>query len=156
MTPITLLAKVSGRTQSHPTHVDRNPNITYLEAPILPTSPLEVGSRVQVVFLEPKSRSIARSMNYRNEPKYNAYTSDIRGRIVGIRAMEAEVTELVLKNDNAESSTEFAYVAIPHLEGTTVRLSTWMKVVRWIVITLSPRTRRIPIEPLTAMEWTPA
>ncbi|KAJ8490051.1 hypothetical protein ONZ51_g2531 [Trametes cubensis] len=131
MNHITALARVVGRTRSYPWLEDREMEVAFLDVPILPTSPIELGSYVCIAILEPKPPTVARMANYRDEPRYTAYTSDIRGRIIGIRAMEPEVTEFVLKNDNDDLNTKYAYVAVPHVEGTMVCLPWWARVVRW-------------------------
>ncbi|KAI0657001.1 hypothetical protein C8Q70DRAFT_1056246 [Cubamyces menziesii] len=155
MSIITVLAKVSGRAQTHTEDDEPEFHTTYLDVPILPTAPIQVGSRVRVVYLEPKPRDLGRTRNYRNEPKYVAYTSDIHGTVIGVRAMEEKITEFVLVNENEASRTRYAYMAVPHIEGTTVRLPLWLRVVRWFVLAAvaPPSTRQIPIEPLAAMEW---
>ena len=157
MSLTTVMAKVTGRTPTHAVGNDQERYITYMDVPILPTAPIEVGSRVRVIYLEPKPREVARTPNHRREPKYTAYTSDVRGTIIGIRTMEKEVVEFVLRNENEESKTRYAYMAVPYEEGATVRLSLAMKAWRWLMLALVPVpwTRKIPTEPLSAMEWTP-
>ncbi|KAJ8502107.1 hypothetical protein ONZ51_g161 [Trametes cubensis] len=157
MTFITVMARVNGRTPTHTGRGDQDRYVTYLDVPILPTSPIEVGSQVRVVYLEPKPREVARTPNHQREPKYTAYTSDVRGTVIGIRAVDAEVTEFILENANEDSKTKYAYMAIKHDEGTTVCLSLGMRVWRWLTLALThaPPTRKIPIEPLSAMEWNP-
>ncbi|KAI0656072.1 hypothetical protein C8Q70DRAFT_922230 [Cubamyces menziesii] len=150
---ISILTKRRGETPTHALRDAGQTVITHLDMPIIPTAPMEIGSNVQVYDLELNPRDAVRHQRGEEEAKYLARPTDILGEIIGVRTAEAEVTELVLKNKNKQSKIKYAYIAIPHIEGVTICLPTWAKIVRWIASKLTPQTRRIPLEPLSTLRW---
>ncbi|KAI0334082.1 hypothetical protein GY45DRAFT_1382800 [Cubamyces sp. BRFM 1775] len=147
----TILALVRGRTLSHKIQSSRILDIVYLDVIFPPTAPLELGAKVQVCTVE-KQDPTAENIRS-NAPKFTAQQSDVFGTLVGIRSMEAEVTELILRNEDEWSATEYAYLAIPHVEGLTLSFPWWLRALRWLLKPLLPDTRRIPLEDLDWVGW---
>ncbi|KAI0335405.1 hypothetical protein GY45DRAFT_1240832 [Cubamyces sp. BRFM 1775] len=154
MAHITIYAKVRGTTPSNPSGEGRRLENTYLDVVMLPTAPIAIGSHVRVCTLEARPRTIARPRPGSNVPKYMATVANIHGKIVGVKGFEEFVTELVLENEDGWSRTQFAYLAIPHVEGVTVSLTPAWQTIRATLVPFMPKTRRILIEPITDIEWT--
>ncbi|KAH9898258.1 hypothetical protein C8Q73DRAFT_663998 [Cubamyces lactineus] len=148
-TPI--FAQTRGRTLAHHIHSSRIRDIVYLDVLLVPETPIGIGSKVQIHTLEQLDRT---ALNARgNEPKYIAHHSDIEGTVTGIRTMEADYVELILKNEDKWSATEYAYLAMAYEEGLTVALPWWVVLARWLLRPFLPNTRRIPLEDPEAVEW---
>ncbi|KAJ8495235.1 hypothetical protein ONZ51_g1807 [Trametes cubensis] len=146
MAPTIALAKFRGRTPSYPIHGGRILDTVYLDVPAIPTSPFRVGDEIHVYCLKTKPKN-------RNSPaddsKYEIHPTDIRGRIVGFRTMDSETTEMVMKNDDPLSTTEYAHMTVPHIHNVTTTLPIWLRIVRWLALKLGllpMTTRRIPVE----------
>ncbi|KAL1938743.1 hypothetical protein VTO73DRAFT_11346 [Trametes versicolor] len=78
--------------------------------------------------------------------QYTASLAGVEGEIVGVRAMELAVTELIVSNKNPRSTIEWAYLSVQHLEGVTVALGFWRAVWRTISLPFLPHTRHVPLE----------
>ncbi|KAI0654322.1 hypothetical protein C8Q70DRAFT_925991 [Cubamyces menziesii] len=153
MTHITVYAKVRGAAPSIPPGEGRVPENTYLDVVVLPTAPITIGSHVRVCTLEARPRTIARPRPGSNIPKYTATAANIHGTVIGIKGLEEHVTELVLENEDRWSRTQFAYLAVPHVEGVTICLTPVWRTIRETLVPVMPKTRRILIEPLAEVEW---
>ena len=150
---ITVLTKPRGKTQTLALYEQEPTEIVYLDVPIIPTSPITLGSSVQIYALELNPRRSFSAHESCDDAKYMARPMNIHGTIMGVRTMDPEVTELVLRNNDEQGKIKYAYISLPHVEGVTIRLPMWMRLLRWIVVKLVPRTRRIPLEPLAALRW---
>ncbi|KAI0659795.1 hypothetical protein C8Q70DRAFT_981338 [Cubamyces menziesii] len=159
MANIMVLAKLRGRAPVSRANSSRITDVMFLDLPILPTAPIRLGSRVYVCILTPSEEAQNGALDDEDEgnhaPRYLAESTNIAGRVTGIRAMEATLTELAIRNEVGESKTEYAYLTIPHLEGITVSLPLWMRILRWILRPLLANTRQLPIEPFNSLRWKP-
>lgn len=75
-----------------------------------------------------------------------AEEAGVEGEIIGICTMELAFTELIVSNKNLRSTIGTAYLAIQHIEGTTVSLGLWRTALRTISLPFLPHTRHIPLE----------
>ena len=128
---ITALAHVRGRTPTLRQDRSRITDVMYLDAPIKPTAPIHIGARVRICLLtlneEAMSQTSDEDDRAERAPKYYAETSNVSGMITRIRALEAGITEFIIENENRNSTTDYAYLAIPHVEGVTVALPLWLR-----------------------------
>ncbi|KAH9891233.1 hypothetical protein C8Q73DRAFT_667175 [Cubamyces lactineus] len=144
MTSTPVYTIIRGRAPANRHEAGRIMDVTYHDIIIAPKSPLRLGQTVQVYNLElhpdhPTLRC--------QEPKqYMASRTDIKGEIVGIRAVEKDLVELIVKNALMRSATMYAYLTIPYQEGTTITLGKWMWAAVWLARRLLRETRRVPLE----------
>ncbi|KAL1940027.1 hypothetical protein VTO73DRAFT_9362 [Trametes versicolor] len=118
--------------------------VVYYDVPIPPRVPLHLGLRVKLYTLHNKHRRP--SEGTASAPRYIAVEAGVEGTIVDIRTTEATTTELVVRNEDAFADVTHAVLAIQHIEGVTVCLSAWKKLLRATVLRPLTRTRHIPLE----------
>ncbi|KAJ8457595.1 hypothetical protein ONZ51_g11438 [Trametes cubensis] len=128
---IIVYAKKRGRVPVNKKGRGRITDIAYLDVVIEPPLPLQIGHRIHIYTLS----------NYpdKDQPqfddlkKYRAERATMEGIVIGVRTAEPEVVELVVKNTIPATTTEYVYLTIPYVEGTTVTLGLW----RWAAATLA-------------------
>ncbi|OJT14556.1 hypothetical protein TRAPUB_8889 [Trametes pubescens] len=118
--------------------------ITFFDVPIVPRTPLHVGQLVHVLSLKPCDGLFPGEGE--KPQRYIAYDSGIMGRIVGIRSMEENITEFVVRNEAEWAREAYAYLAIKHIPGVTVKLGAWKALLRSTIRRPAKATRDIPIE----------
>ncbi|KAI0326319.1 hypothetical protein GY45DRAFT_1259283, partial [Cubamyces sp. BRFM 1775] len=69
----------------------------------------------------------------------------VSGRVVGVKAMEKEVTELIVRSHDSTERVEFAVVAVQHVEGVTIRFEWWRRLLREAMSRWLPNIRNIPL-----------
>ncbi|KAI0336023.1 hypothetical protein GY45DRAFT_1402416 [Cubamyces sp. BRFM 1775] len=135
---------IRGRAPANRHETGRIMDVTYHDVVVAPHSPLRLGQVVHVYNLEPNPN---RPAPHHHEPRqYIASRTDVRGRIVGIRAMEKNLLELVVKNTLPRSATMYAYLTVSYLEGITISLKRWTWLATWIARKLLQETRRVPVD----------
>lgn len=127
--------------------------IILFDVPIIPHTPLCVGQDVKILALESCAGLFPTEGQYK-PPYYTTKETGIEGRITRIRAVDATVTEFVVKNGDRFANATYAYVAIQHIQGHTVRLSVGRRILR---AATRPATgeRRIPLELDATIFWAP-
>lgn len=126
-----------------PTSTREKENVHY-DIPLVPHIPLRIGLHVRIHELHHATSAASNDDAQPNQ--YTSTTTGVEGRIVAIRAMEKTTTELVVKNDNGATYTEYAYLTIHHEDGVTVRLTPWLRAFRKLLYPLLPSTRNVPLE----------
>ncbi|KAI9065875.1 hypothetical protein FKP32DRAFT_1602112 [Trametes sanguinea] len=144
-TSTAVLAKRRAVIPARASHLPPEATILILDVPIPPRSPLHVGLRVHVEELLPCSY-LSQEEGDLNCPHYCAEDLEFEGTIVAIRAVEASITEFVVRNENDKSSFVAAYMAVKHVQGITVDLRGWQRIARWLALPFLQNTREIPIE----------
>lgn len=139
----TVLAKHKGNDPTEGQHHPIAAVVAYYDIPIPPRTPLRVGQRVNIHTLHDNS-DLCTEMP--ETPQYFATEAGVEGEITGIRAMEANITEFVVKNEVAFSDVTHAVLAVKHIEGVTVRLGVWKRILRATVLRPLPDTRSVPLE----------
>ncbi|KAJ8489859.1 hypothetical protein ONZ51_g2683 [Trametes cubensis] len=139
-----LLAKFRGRTPSYPRSGGRILDVVYLDITIPPPAPIQIGDKVQIYSLERKKRTRTAQPN---GPKYTAHATDIRGTVMGIRAVDEEVVEMILRNEDYLSTTEYAHLSFPNNNAAMTDTPWWVRILGWALKQLGAApTRRIPVE----------
>lgn len=142
----TVLAKDIGNTPLEGRYYPTTAMVAYYDVPIPPRIPLHVGQRVTIHTLHDNSSSVDLCPIDQDAPQYFAQEAGVEGEITGIRTMEAGTTEFVVKNEVAFSDVVYAVLAIEHIQGVTVRLSAWKRLLRATVMRPLPETRTVPLE----------
>lgn len=145
-TPMTIHAIERGRAPSNLPRSIRILETANFDVVIAPPSPLHIGQLVQINSLDEATIPEEGRGGARNQPWYTSTPADIRGRIVGIRAMELAVTEFIVRNEINQSMVEYAYLTVQHIHGVTVAMGTWHWIARTALLPLLPHTRHVPIE----------
>lgn len=139
----TILAKERGAAPAEdPFRPTRT--ITYFDVPIAPLVPLHVGQAVHILSLFPCNGLFPGEGE--SPPRYTAFDSGVRGRVIGVRAMDKNITEFVVRNEAEWAREAYAYLAIKHIQGTTVKLGAWRALLRSTIQKPGPATRDIPLE----------
>ncbi|EIW61238.1 uncharacterized protein TRAVEDRAFT_44059 [Trametes versicolor FP-101664 SS1] len=141
MTAIPVHTKERGSAPSSLPRTPRSLDTISLDVVIPPPSPLRVGARVVIHSLTGCSPQGARG-----QAEYNAERTGVEGPIVGVRSMELAVTEFIVKNDNLNSTTNYAYLTIQHRQGVTVQLEAWRWVWRTLSLPFLHHTRHVPLD----------
>ncbi|KAL1941847.1 hypothetical protein VTO73DRAFT_6847 [Trametes versicolor] len=124
--------------------------VAFYDVLFRPRVPLHIGQHISIHALLPYNGEYSKTCG-QGSPRFLAEDTGIEGTITEVRAMEETVTELVMRNDNAELDVAKAVLAIQHIEGVTVRLPKWKKLLRATILRPLPETRWIPIEPDAAV-----
>lgn len=112
---------------------------------VIPDAPLKIGERVEIrPITEVEGRNGRNGIQ--GARHYVVERAEVKGKIVGIRAMEKEVTEFIVKNDEWMETAEHALVSVQHVQGVTVDLGWWGRLVRWALSGWALTLRRIPLE----------
>lgn len=120
----------------------------HYDVPIMPRIPLHIGLAVSITALH-RCRNPSPTPEAdldEDTPCYTSVETDVEGKIVGVRALEKNITELIVENRDRTTATAYAYLAIHHVEGKTVHLPLWLRALRATLHPLLPATRDIPIE----------
>lgn len=125
--------------------------IAFFDIPVIPRVPLCVGQEVKILALVSCS-GLFPTEGQQAPPYYTAKETGVEGKIVRVRAVDASVTEFVVKNDNTLAGVTHAYLAIQHIQGRTVNLSLGRRILRAIT---RPATaeRQIPLELDATIFW---
>ncbi|KAH9856126.1 hypothetical protein C2E23DRAFT_857165 [Lenzites betulinus] len=137
-----ILVKVRGMA---PTHNPRNvawKHIIWCDVVIAPPAPIAVGQRVVLKKVNGFDESPgAEEINWDD---LETVDLDVEGEIVGIRTIEKEVVEFVVRNDKKRAMTELAYLTIENSPGETVILDGWDWLALKLITFLDGATRRMP------------
>lgn len=130
-----------------PTHTSAHAGISVVFYDVIntPSTPLHIGQRVQLFALLPCNNRFPFD-NENSQPRYSAYDTGIKGTIVGIRSMDAAITEFVVRNESDRSSATYAHLSVEHIQGITVRIGLWTQIVRLVLLLFLTATCRIPLE----------
>lgn len=139
----TVLAKHKGNDPTEGQYHHTAAVVAYYDVPIPPRVPLHIGQRVNIHTLHDNSDLYPEDAT---TPQYFATEAGVEGEITGIRAMEENITEFVVRNEVALSDVVHAVLAVKHIEGVTVRLGTWKRLLRATVLRPLQGTRSIPLE----------
>lgn len=141
----TVLAKERGTTQTEGRHNPATAMVAFYDVLFRPRIPLHVGQHISIHTLSSCYNNTHNQGDQAN-PRYVAEESGIVGMITEVRTMEATVTEFVMVNENVELDVAKVVLAIQHVEGETVRLPVWKKLLRATILRPLPETRWIPLE----------
>lgn len=110
---------------------------------VSPLTPLRIGQCVQIRALR-----WVRSTDGEREDwtRYESIPTGVEGRIVGIRTMELATTELIVLNEVDHSEVKHAYLTVQHIEGKTIVLEIWRRILRTLLLPVLPHTRHVPLE----------
>ncbi|KAH9850141.1 hypothetical protein C2E23DRAFT_861420 [Lenzites betulinus] len=146
-TPVTVYVRERGRAPtSHPTNGTLT-SVAYYDMVTIPSEPVRVGAYLKIKTLREVPTPFAVPQRYSPEEP------GVEGTVVSLRAMDREVVEFVVKNGVPWSTTEFAFLAAPHIPGITTRLTIVQWILHFILCTfLMGETRRIPNLPRTAVD----
>ncbi|OJT03431.1 hypothetical protein TRAPUB_5850 [Trametes pubescens] len=144
MAPSTILVKPRATIATQNPHSPKA-NISLFDVVIAPRIPIQVGQRVQLLALDPcddlfPSRSLPTCSHY------TTMETGVIGVVEGIRAMEEEVIEFVVKNNNSTSSTTHALLAVQRIQGKTVKISLWERVRHALLAPHPPTLRKVLLE----------
>ncbi|OJT07381.1 hypothetical protein TRAPUB_10321 [Trametes pubescens] len=125
--------------------------IAFFDVPVIPHIPLQMGQNVKILALVSCADLFPTDEQYK--PKY--YTTretGVEGKVERVRAVDATITEFVVRNDNPRADVTYAYVAIQHIQGRTVSLSLGRRLLRAVT---RPTTmeRQIPLELDATIFW---
>ncbi|KAL1941468.1 hypothetical protein VTO73DRAFT_7285 [Trametes versicolor] len=144
--PTTIHALERGRAPANLPRSGRVLETANFDVVIPPPTPLHIGQRVKInalsVINEPDWEEGGRG----TQTWYASTPADIEGRIVGIRALELAVTELIVLNEVKQSLVEHAYITVQHTNGATVSLGIWHRIMRTLLLPFLPHTRHVPVE----------
>ncbi|KAI0353363.1 hypothetical protein OH77DRAFT_1373996, partial [Trametes cingulata] len=140
----TIYAKERGAAPADDPHTLSTITV-YYDVAIPPPTPLHTGQKVRIISLVP-CPTFPNPNDANEPPHYTVRESGIFGTIVAVRTMEETITEFAVQNENDQSAATFAYLAIQHIQGQTVRLSIWESFLREYVLRPLPKTRHIPLE----------
>ncbi|KAL1948372.1 hypothetical protein VTO73DRAFT_12447 [Trametes versicolor] len=146
MNPTLVLGIQRGSAPANIPNKSRSFYADQIDVVIPPKTPLRVGARVKIYSIEEISDPFGRDDEEGTHRTYQAEPLGVEGTITGVRAMEREVTEFVVRNENPRSATAYAYLAIEHTQGKTVYFECWRRVLRWLMMPTLDTTRRIPTE----------
>lgn len=149
----TINARERGGAPTHtPTHTHSSPNpssklpaVVFYDVITTPAIPLHIGQRVQLFALIPCNNRFPFD-DEDSMTRYTAYDTGIEGTVVGIRAMDAAITEFVVRNESNRSTATYAHLAVEHIQGATVQVSLWAQIIRIVLLLLLTATRHIPLE----------
>lgn len=131
--------------------------VKHFDVPIVPRIPLHIGQRVKILSLTacegPTDEELAPT-------RYRVQDSGVEGAVVRIKSTSTAVTEFIVQNENDSSPVIFACVAIQHIQGQTVWMGLWDRLLR-VVVRPPPPERCIPLEldaivirnPQTTRQW---
>lgn len=142
--PVTIHAIERGRAPSNLPRSTRILETAHFDVVVAPTIPIHVGQRVQIHSLTPKSTPASLESGRRAQNWYTSTPTDIAGRVVGVRTMELAVTEFIVLNEEHQSLVEYAYLTVQHVEGVTVAMEAWRRLVRTALLPILPHTRHVP------------
>ncbi|EIW64972.1 uncharacterized protein TRAVEDRAFT_16879 [Trametes versicolor FP-101664 SS1] len=153
MSPNTIPLNVMARERCRipvgdPTSLRALQNIHY-DIPIMPRIPLYVGLLVRVIPIQPTTPAAGESPDEDPRtapPTYTAAATSVAGKIIGIRTLERNTVELVVKNDDISTRTAYAYLTVHHAEGKTVHLPLGLRAIRAVSRPFLQKTRDVPIE----------
>ncbi|KAJ8489833.1 hypothetical protein ONZ51_g2660 [Trametes cubensis] len=153
MHTVVILAKTRGQTPTNTTTGTQITNNTYFDLAATPPTPLRIGQRARVLAVrEVLSHRITRGIEPGGQLLI-AEDVDVEGTIIAARPLEPQVTELILRNDDPMSTTDFAYISVPHSEGVTVNLPLLWRVLRWAITSLLPATRTVLLQDDLDVRW---
>ncbi|KAI0350966.1 hypothetical protein OH77DRAFT_1430372 [Trametes cingulata] len=143
-TTTTIYAKKRG---SAPVEDERKTNkmVVYLDVPIIPDTPIHVGQRIDIATLV-SCDALFPSDEILPPRYYVAEEVEIWGVVGEVRAMEEEVVEFALENENERSTIAHAYITVQRKEGVMIKTSTWERIWRSILTKPTKGTRCVPIE----------
>lgn len=144
--PLTVHAIERGRAPALLPRQLRLRSIAYYDIVVPPAAPLSIGQRVKVNTLTVIEDPVGDATEIGSQRWYRSSPADVEGEIIGIRTVELAVTEFILRNEVNQSLVEHAYLAIQHIEGVTVRLGLWRRIVRTLALPVLAHTRHVPLE----------
>ncbi|EIW52962.1 uncharacterized protein TRAVEDRAFT_53386 [Trametes versicolor FP-101664 SS1] len=139
----TILAKERGAAPAEDS-LCPTPTAKHFDVPIVPRVPLHVGQMVHILSLFPCNGLFPGKGE--KPPRYTAFDSGVWGKVVEIKSMDRNITEFVVRNEAKWAKEAYAYLAIKHIEGTTVSLGKWRTLLRSTIQRPAPATRDIPLE----------
>ncbi|KAI0650252.1 hypothetical protein C8Q79DRAFT_886907, partial [Trametes meyenii] len=108
----------------------------------LPSLPMEVGQWVKIVKIkEGQEYSPLVAENH-----YRTQETGIEGSIIGVKAVERDLVEFVVRNETPRSIISHAYLAVPRMEGVTVRLEWWRRILWALLAWTIPKVRTVQLE----------
>lgn len=125
--------------------------IAFFDVPVIPHTPLRMGQNVKILALVSCANLFPTDGQYR-PTYYTTRETGVEGRVERVRAVDATITEFVVRNDNPRANVTYAYVAIQHIQGRTVSLSLGRRLLRAVT---RPTTveRQIPLELDATIFW---
>ncbi|EIW60174.1 uncharacterized protein TRAVEDRAFT_45424 [Trametes versicolor FP-101664 SS1] len=140
----TILARERGTI---PSNILDQPDkrVVYYDVPIAPRVPLHVGQEVQIHSLIP-CNSLFPEDDHPIPTRYTAHPTGISGTVVAMITADSSNTEFVIRNESPWSEITHAYLAIQHIQGVTVQLSAWQRLLRATISRPIPKIRDIPLE----------
>lgn len=153
--PLNIFARERSRIPTEDANGRRTLYNIHYDIPIAPRIPLHIGLLVRVIALEASAPTpsdgnelnTAPAGRWEDQPPhYSATSTNIVGKVIGIRSLEKSITELVVKNEDSTTTTAYAYLAIHHAEGRTISLPLTMRILRAVLSPLLLATRDVPIE----------
>ncbi|KAJ8454387.1 hypothetical protein ONZ51_g13051 [Trametes cubensis] len=118
MTATVVYVERRGRAPRNRRNETRIAEIVYFDATVRPEEPLHIGKRVQLRELK---KTPADGIDD-EEDEYVIMGTGVEGTIIGIRAVEKETIDFVVKNDCAWSMTELAYLTVDRSDAGAVHL----------------------------------
>ncbi|KAI0641798.1 hypothetical protein C8Q79DRAFT_1014196 [Trametes meyenii] len=128
--PTIVFAKETGSILASDQH-HTTARVAYYEIPIIPAAPLRVGQTVRIKVITPcdTHRLLSTKLAL---TQYTANETGIQGRITKITSMTSSTTEFLVRNDLPSPAIAHAFIAIPHIQGITVRLGPWARLTRML------------------------
>ncbi|KAI0650595.1 hypothetical protein C8Q79DRAFT_923822 [Trametes meyenii] len=149
---IAILGKQRGMAPVSNMKGRRGTQVTYHDIPIIPETPLSIGQRICLYTLKGVENPFGRGQGVDNGegepvPCYTISVTGVAGPIVGIRAMDQKIVELIVRNDRMERSmVAYAYITVKNLHGVTTNLPMWRRAIAATGILGAGETRDVPLE----------
>ncbi len=126
-------------------------SIAFFDVPVIPHVPLRMGQNVKILALVSCAELFPTDEQYKPQ-YYTTRETGVEGKVVRVRAVDATITEFVVKNNNPHADVTYAYVAVQHIQGQTVSLSIGRRILR---AATRPATaeRQIPLELDATIFW---
>ncbi|KAI9061454.1 hypothetical protein FKP32DRAFT_1575988 [Trametes sanguinea] len=127
-------------------------SIEHFEVTIAPRVALHVGQKVtvhEIVACDNLFPTTTQSSSplLPSPPHFTLQDAEIEGTVVEIRPRSAAISEVVVRNEKEWSNVAYAYLAAPHIQGVTVDLTIFERILRQVVILLCGEdSRSIPLE----------
>ncbi|KAI0645433.1 hypothetical protein C8Q79DRAFT_872946, partial [Trametes meyenii] len=108
----------------------------------LPSLPMEVGQWVEIVKIkEGQEYSPLEAENH-----YRTQKTGIEGPIIGVKAVESDLVEFVVRNETPGAIVSHAYLTVPKIDGVTMHLEWWRRVLWAMVNWTIPKVRTAQYE----------
>ncbi|KAI0677138.1 hypothetical protein C8Q78DRAFT_1073872 [Trametes maxima] len=141
----TVFAKETGSTLASGQH-RYHARVAYYEIPIIPSIPLHIG---QTICIKTITHCDPHPLLPAKPPltQYVATDTGIQGRIIKVSAMRNTTTEFMVRNDLPGPSIAYAFITIHHIQGVTVRLSLWRRLMRSLHVKSRHAANNTHLEP---------